>query len=128
MDKKLVSRQFPARKMIDAGVHVAASTDAPCMYPDWKDTIQSAVLRKSKISGKVFGPEQRISVSEAIRMFTIEAAWFDNLENQKGSIESGKLADMCILDKDILDIDPNRILEIKNIMTIVGGKIVFDDF
>ncbi len=128
MDKNLASRQFPARKMIDAGVHVAASTDAPCMYPDWKDTIQSAVLRKSKNSGKVFGPEQRISVSEAIRMFTIEAAWFDNLENQKGSIEFGKLADMCILDKDILDIDPNRILEIKNIMTIVGGKIVFDDF
>jgi predicted amidohydrolase YtcJ len=128
MDKNLVSRQFPTRTMIDAGIHVAASTDGPCMYPDWKDTIQSAVLRKSKISGKVFGPEQRISVSEAIRMFTIEAAWFDNLENQKGSIEYGKLADMCILDKDILDIDPHRIQEIKNTMTIVGGKIVFDAF
>ena len=49
------------------------------------------------------------------------------MEEIKGSIEVGKLADFCIIDKDILEIDPHQIGNISVIMTIVGGKIVYDD-
>jgi hypothetical protein len=99
--------------LIDRGVHVSASSDVPCAGPDWKLGIQGAI-------------SQRLTVEQAIRMYTIEGAWLDHMEDIKGSIEVGKLADFCILDKDILTITPMEIGEIQNLMTIVGGKIVYD--
>jgi hypothetical protein len=118
------ARQWPLKSLIDAGVHVTGSSDAPVTYPNWKQGVQSAVLRESKATSKVSGPEQRIGVGEAIRMFTIEGAWQDHMENIKGSIEVGKLADLCVLDEDILTIEPHNIKDIHTLMTIVGGKIV----
>jgi hypothetical protein len=130
MDKlvgiELSSRQFPIRKMLDAGVHLVGGSDAPVVYPSWQSGVQAAVLRESKATGTVRGPEQRISVKEAIRMYTAEGAWQEHMENIKGSIEAGKLADLCILDQDILNIEPHNIKDIKTIMTIVGGNIVYD--
>ena len=130
MDKlvgvKLSTRQFPLRRMLDAGVHLAAGSDAPVVYPSWQSGIQAAVLRESKATGTVRGPEQRITVEEAIKMYTMGGAWQDHMEHLKGSIEVGKLADMCILDQDILTVEPHSIQGIKNLMTIDGGKIVYD--
>jgi predicted amidohydrolase YtcJ len=130
MDKlvgiELSTRQFPLRKILDAGVHVPGGSDAPVVYPSWQAGIQAAVLRESKATGTVRGPDQRITVAEAIRMYTIEGAWQDHAENIKGSIEVGKLADLCILDRDILSVEPHEIKDIKNLMTIVGGNIVYD--
>jgi predicted amidohydrolase YtcJ len=59
-------------------------------------------------------------------MYTIEGAWQDHMEQTKGSIEVGKLADFCILDQDILTVEPHSIKDIRNLMTIIGGKIVYD--
>ena len=124
--EELSARQWPLRTLIDAGVHLSAGSDAPVTYPSWQQGVQSAILRESKATGKVSGPEQRITVEEAIRMFTIGGAWQDHMEHIKGSIEVGKLADFCILDKDILTVEPHSIKDIRNLMTIVGGKIVYD--
>ena len=101
------------RDLIDSGVHVAGSSDVPCARPDWKLGITGAIL-------------QGCTIKQAIRMYTIEGAWLDHMEDIKGSIEVGKLADFCILDKDILNISPKEIVNIQNLMTIVGGKIVYD--
>lgn len=120
------ARQWPLRTMIDAGVHVTGSSDAPVTYPNWKQGVEAAVLRESKATGKVSGLEQCISREEAIRTYTIEGAWKDHLEDLKGSIEPGKFADFCILAEDILTIDPHKIKDISTFMTIVGGKIVYD--
>ena len=68
----------------------------------------------------------RITVEEAIRTYTINGAWQDNMEGVKGSIEPGKVADFCVIGEDILTVDPHEIGEIPVVMTIVGGKIVFD--
>jgi predicted amidohydrolase YtcJ len=119
--------EWPMRTVLDAGVHLAASSDAPVTYPNWREGIQSAVLREAKGSGKVSGPDQCISVPEAIRMYTINGAWQDHMEKEKGSLEVAKLADLCILDEDILTVDPHEIGEIPVLMTIVGGKIVYDE-
>jgi predicted amidohydrolase YtcJ len=118
--------QWPLKALLDGGVHFSNGSDAPVNYPNWKQGIEAAVLRESKATGKVSGPEQCISREEAIRSYTIEGAWQDHMEDIKGSIEVGKLADLCVLDEDILTVDPHQIKDIRTLMTIVGGKIVYD--
>jgi len=117
--------QWPLRTMLDNGIRVANSSDAPVIYPDWRPGIQAAVLRESKATGKVSGPEQCITVAEAIKTYTINGAWLDHMEDVKGSIEVGKLADFCVLDEDILTVDPHKIENIRILMTIAGGNIVY---
>jgi predicted amidohydrolase YtcJ len=117
---------WPLRTILDNGIRLANSSDAPVIYPDWKQGIQGAVLRESKATGKVSGPEQCITVEEAIASYTINGAWLDHMEHLKGSIEAGKLADFCVLGEDILTVDPHYIKDIPTLMTIVGGRIVYD--
>ena len=120
--------EWPTRTLLDAAVNPSAGSDTPVTYPNWRQGVQSAVLREAKGSGKVSGPEQCIGIEDAIRMYTINGAWQDYMEDVKGSIEMGKLADFCILGEDILTIDPHRIGDIPVLVTIVGGKIVYDAF
>jgi predicted amidohydrolase YtcJ len=84
------------------------------------------VLREGLVSGKVSGPQECITVAEAIRSYTINGAWQDRMEHIKGSIEVGKVADFCIIGDDILTVDPHKIGEIPVLMTIIGGKVVFE--
>ena len=118
--------EWPMRTVLDAGVNLAASSDAPVTYPNWRQGIQSAVVRQAKGSGRISGPNQCITVADAIRMYTINGAWQDHMEKKKGSVEVGKLADFCILGGDILTVDPHEIGDIPVLVTIVGGKIVYD--
>jgi hypothetical protein len=111
------------RTMLNAGVHVAGGSDAPVTYPDWKQAIQSIVLRDYAPAGKSV---RHVTVKDAIRMFTMGGAWQDHMEDIKGSIEEGKLADFCVLDEDILTFEPHRLKDIRILMTIVGGEIVYD--
>jgi predicted amidohydrolase YtcJ len=118
--------QWPLRMMIDHGLIVTNSSDASVTYPDWRQGVESAVLREDKATGEVSGPEQRITVEEAIRTYTINGAWQDHQEVIKGSIEPGKLADFCIIGGDILSVDPHDISDIPILMTIVGGEVVYN--
>ncbi len=120
-----VKREWPYRTIVDAGCRMAASSDAPCTYPSWLQGVQSAVLRETKATGTVYSADQRLTVSEALRAYTIDGAWQDRQEHLKGSIEPGKLADLCVLDQDILAVDPHDIAAIKNVMTIMDGEIVY---
>ena len=119
--------EWPTRTVLDVGLNLTSNSDAPVTYPNWRMGLQSAVLREGLVSGKVSGPEECITVEEAIRTYTINGAWQDHMEDIKGSIEVGKLADFCIIGGDILSVDPHKIGEIPVLMTIVGGKIVFDE-
>ncbi len=121
----LSARQWSLRKIIDAGIHISAGSDAPVTAPDWLQGIQYAVSRVSR-GGVARGLEHRITVAEAIHLFTMGGAWQDHAEHIKGSLEAGKLADLCILDQDILNVAPDDIKDIRNLMTIVDGKIVYD--
>jgi len=119
--------EWPTRTVLDAGANLTSSSDAPVTYPNWRLGVQAAVLREGLVSGKVSGPEECITVEEAIRSYTINSAWQDRMEDIKGSIEIDKVADFCIIGDDILTVDPHKIGEIPVLMTIVGGRIVFDD-
>jgi predicted amidohydrolase YtcJ len=120
-----VKKEWPYRLIIDAGCHLASSSDAPCTYPSWLQGVQSAVLRESKATGTVYSQDQCLTVEEALRSYTIGGAWQDCQEHIKGSIEPGKLADLCVLDEDITMVDPHDIAGIKNVMTVMDGEIVF---
>ena len=101
-------------KLIRQGVNVTASSDAPVTYPNWIEGFSSLVTNAG------------ITRKEAIKTYTINAAWQNHMESMAGSIEIGKLADLCILDKDILTVDDADIDSITNVITIVGGKVVFE--
>jgi predicted amidohydrolase YtcJ len=120
------ARHMATGLFIRAGVWTSLSTDAPIVPPDWKQNIEFAVLRENKFSpDKVNGPNYRISVKDGIIAHTITPAYQDFQEDIKGSIEEGKLADLVVIDEDILSIDPHRISDIDTLMTIVGGNIVY---
>jgi predicted amidohydrolase YtcJ len=108
------------RKMVFTSHH-----DAPVALPDSIRILFSCVTRKSR-SGAVIGPEQRISVADALKAITIHAAYQYGEEQRKGSIEVGKLADFAILSQNPLAIEPDKIMDIKVLETIKQGKAVFN--
>jgi predicted amidohydrolase YtcJ len=110
------------RSLLDAGVHAAAGSDfspgpfAPLMG------IQGMVTRKGW-DGKVWGANQKVSVSEAIAINSFNGAWASGEEAIKGSITTGKLADYVVLADDPHTIDPEKIKDIQIVRTVVGGTI-----
>jgi predicted amidohydrolase YtcJ len=123
--EKRAAYHWPLKTLFDKGVRVTNSSDAPVTYPDWRQGVETAVLRKDKATGNVLGEDQCISVEQAIQSYTINGAWQDHQDDIRGSIEPGKLADFTIIGDDILTIDPNQIHAIPILYTIVGGKIVY---
>jgi len=118
--------EWPMRTALDHGVNLTSSSDAPITVPNWLLGVENAVLRESLTSGTVSGPEEAITVQEAIRTYTINGAYQDHLEAVKGSIEVGKVADFCVIDQDILSVDPHEIRKTRVLKTIVGGRVVYE--
>ena len=116
---------FAHRSFLDAGIPVAPASDfAPGPFEPLM-AIQSMVTRKD-MQGRVWGANQRISVSEAMRICTMHGAYASFEESIKGSLTAGKLADVAILEQDPHDVDPDTIKDIKVIRTILGGKTVHE--
>lgn len=113
------------RWFIDAGLVIPCGSDFPVESNNPLLGIYAAVTRQDTTGSPQGGwhPEQRMSIEEAIKGFTIWAAYSAFQENVLGSIEVGKYADFTVLDKDIMEIDPKEILSTKAVYTIVAGKI-----
>ncbi len=124
---KRILGAYAWRKFMQNGVTVCNGSDAPVESNDPLWGIYAAVTRQDHTSFPPGGwyADQKMTVMEAIRGFTINAAYASFEENQKGSIEKGKLADLVILDRDITLIEPKEILNTSVRMTIVGGKILY---
>ena len=120
-------RTYAFRSLLDAGAILAFGSDwdvAP-MIP--LSGIYGAVTRRT-LDGKHPGgwvPEQKITVSEALRAYTWGSAYASFEEKIKGAIEPGKLADMVVLSRDILTIDPAEIADVKVLMTVFDGKVIY---
>jgi predicted amidohydrolase YtcJ len=114
-----------------AGVTVALNTDH--MFGLDRDrslnpynpflTLYVAVTRRTQ-KGRVIGPEQAVSRQDALKMMTLNAAWLSFEEHRKGSIEVGKLGDLAVLSDDYLTCPPERIKDIRAVVTVLGGEIV----
>ena len=111
--------------MLEAGLPITSGSDGPAYWPlDSLRDLGTAVSRKTW-TGKTVGEDQAITVEEAIRMFTINAAYNAFEEKIKGSIEPGKVADFAVLEQSPYEVEPARIKDIPVDMTIVDGKIAF---
>lgn len=119
---------YAFRSLIDSGATVAFGSDWFVAPATPLEGIYAAVTRRT-LDGKNpegWVPEQKITVEEALKAYTINAAYASFEESIKGTLEPGKLADFVVLDRDITTIDPVEIWDMKVQQTWVGGKKVFD--
>ena len=114
----------PHRTMQEMGITAGGNSDCPVTYYSPFVQMYAAVTRKTS-SGRVVGPEEAITPMEAIRVYTLNGAYLSKDESRLGSIEPGKLADMIVIDRDILTVDPEEIKDIEVLMTIVDGRVVY---
>jgi predicted amidohydrolase YtcJ len=105
------------------GIFMAFSADVLPIGP--LVGVYAAVTRKG-MSGRVWGADERVSVQDAIRAYTINSAYINFDETQKGTLEPGKLADMVVMGDDLLTMDPNRLKDARVDMTIVGGRVLYE--
>jgi hypothetical protein len=113
----------PHKTMLGMGIVAAGNSDFPVTSYSPFVQIYEAVVRKTR-TGQPVSPEEAISVMDAIRLYTWNGAYLGKEEDIKGSIEPGKLADMVVIDRDILTVPHEEIKDIKVLTTIVDGKIV----
>jgi predicted amidohydrolase YtcJ len=116
------------RSMLDAGAHLAFGTDWPVAPLNPLLGIYAAVTRAT-LDGKHpegWFPEQRLTLEEALRAYTSGSAYAAFEENEKGSIAPGKLADLVVVSDDLFSIRPERIKDAHVVMTVVGGKVVYE--
>lgn len=114
----------PNGAAIRMGIPVAGTSDSPVSEARPMLRIQSMVTRTSA-EGRCYGPEQRVTVDQAIRAWTWGGAFASFEEEQKGVIEAGKLADLVVLDRDPRQTPPSELKDIEVDYTIVGGRVVY---
>jgi hypothetical protein len=117
-------RYYPLKTYLEHGIVSTGNSDCPVCSGDPLQQIFCAVTRQTE-TGQTLGDTQGLSVMDAIRLYTINAAYAGFEEDIKGTIESGKLADFTILSRDILTIAPYEIKDTKAVTTIVGGEIAY---
>ncbi len=115
---------FPHRTYLEEGIISVGNSDWYVTSANIAQQIYGLVTRKT-YTGETVGADQAISVPDALRLYTVNAAYASFEEKIKGSIEPGKLADLAVLDRDILTVPPAEIKDIKLETTIVGGEIIY---
>ncbi len=129
LDEKRLKGTYAFRTLLDTGAHLAFGTDWNVAPLNPLLGIYAAVTRRTLDGKNPNGwiPEQKISVEEAVRAYTMGSAYAEFQENVKGSISVGKLADFIVLSDDIFTINPNDIEKTKVLTTVMDGKIVYEN-
>ena len=111
---KRAARLNPLRAMWDKGIVMSAGSDAPCTDPNPILWIQRACNHDN--------PEQSLTIKEALRMCTYNGAWTTFDEDERGSLEVGKVADMCVLSRNLYEVPSSDLNEVKVEELILGGR------
>ncbi|QJU53465.1 amidohydrolase [Herbiconiux sp. KACC 21604] len=122
---ELAHSAYRMRSFVDAGVVLPGSTDAPVVGGAPIRSIHDMVNRMAP-SGVVVGPDERLTVEQAVRAYTHGSAYADHREHEKGTLSLGKLADLVVLSDDIFSVPADRICDVEVGATIVGGEVRFD--
>jgi predicted amidohydrolase YtcJ len=120
---------YPFRSLLDSGAQLAFGSDWTVAPLNPMEGIKAAVTRQT-LDGKNpkgWVPEQKITIDEAVRAYTVGSAYAEFAEKVKGTITPGKLADLVMLDRDIYAADPAEIDKARVVLTIVDGRIVYED-
>jgi hypothetical protein len=126
--KERVRYTYPFKSLLDGGAVLAFGSDWTVAPLDPVSGIYAAVTRATS-DGKNPGgwvPEEKISLDDAIKGYTTGGAYAEFAEKDKGTIRSGKLADIIVLDKDLFKVPADELMDVKVVLTIVGGKVVHD--
>jgi predicted amidohydrolase YtcJ len=118
---------YPINSILQAGGRVAFGSDWNVSSPDPLLAIETAVTRVEPLEHgtPVFMPQERITLEQAIRAATLDAAYVNHLDDRAGSIEPGKLADLVILDRNLFELEPFAISEARVATTLFGGEVVY---
>ena len=116
---------YPAKSYIANGVIEAAGSDVPVtpLTPWWG--IWAAVARKDLATGDILAPEERLTIAEALRLYTYNGAYAGFEEKTKGSLEPGKLADFIVVDRDVMSVPTDELKDVQVRESYVGGELVF---
>ena len=124
---------YAFRTLQNAGVTLSFGSDWPGTNASWytADPLQGiyAAVTRQTLDGLPAGgwfPQERVDVETALRAYTVNNAWVAGEETVKGSISPGKLADIVVIDRDPFGVPPGELKDLKVILTIVGGKVVYD--
>ena len=127
--KQIAKRTIPVKSFLKRGIPVAFSSDVPATMvfePFWG--FIGAVSRRTR-TGKALVPSEAVTMSEALRAYTYGGAYAAFEEKEKGSIEKGKMADLAVWEQNLYTLrpDPQSLRALKVLMTILDGKIVYQD-
>ena len=111
---------YPYRSLLEAGVRVAGASDGPIESTDVLHSIECCVTREG------FVPEQCVTSEQAVRMFTLDAAYAQFEDSVKGSITPGKRADLVVLSRNPVSVPPSEIRNIQVEKTVCGGELIYD--
>lgn len=120
-----LNSMFALRSFLDAGIGATMASDYPPGPFEPMMALQSMVTRTA-MDGRVWGPRQKISIEEALRVCTLNGAHASFEEHEKGSLEPGKLADLVVLGRNPLTEDPSNLVSIPVERTMVGGRWVYE--
>ena len=130
VDPPMLRDLYPVGSMMQSGIPLAFGSDAPVIDPNPWPAIYGAVNRRTS-GGSSLPPddahEQTITVAEALRLYTSAGANAEGTGRRKGTIQPGMLADMVLLDTDPIAAEPGQLKEIRAALTIVGGKVVWEE-
>jgi predicted amidohydrolase YtcJ len=115
---------MPLRRMLDAGVTLAGSSDYPVSHFDVLSAVKAAATRRT-LQGQALEPDQAISVQDALRAYTHGSALALGVADDAGTIATGKRADLVVLSQDPLEAAAEHIDEIEVLRTYVAGKLAF---
>ena len=123
-----IKTTYAFRSLLDSGAILAFGSDWTVAPLDPLTGIYAAVTRRTIDGRNPRGwiPEQKITLEEAVRGYTTGGAYAEFAEKEKGSLEPGKLADLVVLDKNIFDLGPDSIPQAKCVLSIVGGRVVYE--
>ena len=117
-------RLQPVREELDAGIRPVLSSDAFVSSLRPLDTISAALTRQTR-TGRPIGADQRMTLDEALRAHTIDAATAIGMDDRIGSLQPGKLADVTIIDGDLDATPPERIASLGTWLTVIDGDVVW---
>lgn len=119
-----VRRFGPVQTALQAGVRVACSSDAPIGAADWRGALAALIDRRTA-QGTQLGEDQQITLLEGLRTYTVTGAWQDHAETWKGSIQPGMVADLVLVEGDMLHMTPDEIRTLKILRTYFEGALVY---
>ena len=118
---------YAFRSLLDTGAVLAFGSDWTVAPLNPLTGIKASVTRQT-LDGKHpngWVPEQKISVDEAVKAYTVGSAYAEFADAAKGTISEGKLADLVMLDRDIYEVEPGAIDEVRVVMTIMDGRVIY---